>query len=285
MRKWIVVVAMIAIGLTVLFALRNNRSVREQAQSAIARQAPSQKEGRRADKVQSTVAARGDQDLGGIDVERKRRIVNAASACARVDSFREMAAREAGDASNNGLASLSEVQLRNFEEAERQCSADPAARTAPVDEFMVDLARGGNMAAAACYIVGSFHPKRHGVAPPDDPTYRQLVPELIERGVAAGDWRIISVAASVHGPRQAGSVFTYLPPPNPEMNFVYVKMLELGATAEEKAELQAVLVEMGKELSPAERKRAEDRAESLFRAHFAQAPAYSRGKQSLCVGF
>ncbi|ALN83043.1 hypothetical protein LA76x_4941 [Lysobacter antibioticus] len=83
----------------------------------------------------------------------------------------------------------------------------------------------------------------------------------------------------------AGSTFTYMPPPDPALYYRYVKLLELGALGEEKAELQAVLAQLAKNLSSAETMTAEKKAESLFQAHFAQAPPFKHGSQPLCVDF
>lgn len=282
MHKWKILLVVAATGLAVLLFAINDWPMPEHSSLRTTQLVPLQD---LASRSAEASRVRSPQILSGIDIERKRRIVNAASACAKVDSFREMAAAVAGPASSNPLAGLSDVQRRNFERVEEQCSTDSAARTAPVDEFLADLARSGNMAAAACYAFGGIRSQLHGVPPPNDANYRQLVPELIERGVAAGDWTMVSLAGSVNSPRRAGSPFTYLPPPEPKLEYRYIKLLELGANSEEKADLQMVLAELAKNLSHVERNEAEVAAKSLFNAHFIHSGPYRHGSQPLCMDF
>lgn len=281
MRGRNLVLLVVTIGLAVVVFVSRDWAAPEHLSSLTTQRASSQGSAN----SKSGPEVYGVPILSGIDAERKRRILNAAVACKRADYFREAATRAARTTSGNPSDSLSEVQLRNFEQAQRQCSTDPAARTAPVNEFLADLARNGNMAAAACYASGGIRSGRHGVPPPDDANYRKLVPVLIDRGVAAGDWQMVSLAAAINGARMAGSPFTYMPPPKPELEYLYVKLLELGAQAEEKVDLQAVLTQLAKKLSPSEITAAELRAESLFLAHFSQSPPYRHGSQPLCADF
>lgn len=135
---------------------------------------------------ESDTAAEGPSsmapDPSGISEQRKRKIVTAAFACRKADYFRQQAEVLGGARGGNALPVLSEVQRRYFQEAESVCASDPAARTAPVDDFLADLAQGGNMTAASCYLAGGIRERRHGIAPPDNPRYRQLAPVLVERG-------------------------------------------------------------------------------------------------------
>jgi hypothetical protein len=285
MRRWIIALAIVIGGIALLIAFNHYKAERQQERPAKDKLAPAAPEQSGRDAQAASAAPSRDQSLAGIDLKRKRRILNAAIGCAKADYFRKMAALQAGPTGSDPLARLSAVQRLNFDKADQQCQTDPAARTAPVEEFLADLARNGNVAAGACYIAGGMSTNQQGIAPRDDASYRQLVPRLIERGLAAGDWSTVSLAASIEAPRPSGSPYTHLPPPKPELNYLYTKLLELGATADEKADLQSILADKSKTLSPAQRKSAEVRAEQLYQAHFARSPPYSHGAHPLCEGF
>lgn len=225
------------------------------------------------------------EDLGTIDDERKRTIVRAAFACRQADRFRATAKAMAGPSAANPEAALSPVQRDNLRKAQAECSADVAARTVPVGDFLLDLAQRGNSAAATCYVAGSYREQNGDAPPPDDPRYRQAVPKLIEQGIAAGDWTMASLAASINSTRRAGSPYTHLTSPDPVLALLYTKLMELGSEGQEKADLQTIVTDLGRNLTPADRKSAEARAETLFRTHFARSGPYTHGRQALCRDF
>lgn len=282
MRKWILAMMPVAIGLILLFATRAGWQAFERAQmhrthtDAFATSI--------ADARPSAQSASTGRAFGRIDSERKRKILNAAAGCRKVDRFRETASALAGPASADPLASLNAIQRLHFDNALVQCIQDRAARTAPLEEFLIDLANQGNMAAAACYAYGGFRSRRHGVAPRLDPRYVRLVPEWIDSGLAAGSWRMAALAAAVDAPRRAGSPFTHLPPPKPPLEYRYIKLLALGASGEEATDLQSILAEIAKTLTPAERAAADAAALDLFQRYFAQAGPYRRA-EPLCENF
>lgn len=95
--------------------------------------------------------------LNGLDDRRKRKIVTACF-CMLESRFLPASGRCTGlGRSEQPARGISDVQQRYFQQAEKTCVSDPAARTAPVDDFLADLAWGGNMAAAACSLRG--HPR------------------------------------------------------------------------------------------------------------------------------
>lgn len=236
-------------------------------------------------KESESVAPANSAPLVGISEERKRLIVQAAFACQRADRLRDYAKLQAKINSVSQADALTPDQRANLQREEGLCASDPAAKTAPVEDFLIDLANAGNAAAAACYVSGSGRERRHAEPPTDDPRYRRLVPLLVERGVAAGDWRMVSMASSINTPRQAGSQYTHLSAPDPVLNYQYIKLMQLGAVADEKNDLQMVLASLGEELSPADRKRAEAKAEEIFKASFAQKAPYSRKNNVWCADF
>ncbi|WP_141233533.1 hypothetical protein [Lysobacter antibioticus] len=241
---------------------------------------------RAADKYDATESPSSvARSLSGISEQRKRKIVTAAFACQKADFFRRQAEAVGGARGGNALPGLSEVQRRYFQEAESVCASDPAARTAPVDDFLADLAQGGNMAAASCYLAGGIRERRHGIAPPDNPRYRQLAPVLVERGVRAGSWAVVSQASAINSLRSAGSPYIHLPPPDLIANYRYTRLKQIGAVDNEKLELDAVLTDLAKALPEAAVKKADKEAEELFRSHFTKSGPYRYRDQTLCDSF
>lgn len=281
MRKWIAVAVLAVLAIGVFLLLGRTRLEQKQVQATDAASASSPPV------LTAPVEAAGDpesaSESGSLGTERKKAIVNAAFACRRMDSLLQMARAQAGPDESNPESRLTEVQRTNLAKAKEECASDAAARTAPIGELLVDLARRGNAAAASCYVSGAYvaqghEPQARGTQ------YAQIVPSLVRSGIAAGDWSMVAIAASINGRRMANSPYLSLPPPDAKLEYAYMKLMELGAVGAEKADMQMILVDMAKKLSPADRKSAESSAEELFRAHFAQGAPYKQSAQPLCEG-
>lgn len=231
-------------------------------------------------------AAPSNSSAGAAKLDQARlvSVLGAGVACQRANRFSEQQRfYENSLEGENPMPPLTSQALALWKEAEKKCRSEPAARKADLEEIAIRAAQLGSAKAATCYVSSALKPsRRHGEAPPVDNRYRQLVPGFIEQGIKAGDWTMVGLAASINGPRRAGSSFVRLPPPDSKLAYMYLKLLELGAEGDEKLDLQLLLLQNAGELGDAERFDAESQAVQIFNSYFSRSGPYRHG--AVCEG-
>jgi len=271
MKRWIFVLA-IVLALAAFWLVRSRSHQSAEIQKGVARA-----EGGEPAFLQGAASSGGNpgQRHGGFNIQKVVSILEASAACERVraltagQSIQSSGARQMPSAKN---------------EAERLCESEPLARTANIEDLAILAARNGNTKAAVCYASAGLRRRGHDDVKRVDDQYRALAPGFIARGVRSGSWAAVSIAAAMNDQNRERS-FQDLPPPDKRLQFMYTKLMELGAVDEEKLDLQLVLLSQAKDLNEAERFDAENQARQLFNSYFTASGVFKHDGEPLCEGF
>lgn len=109
-----------------------------------------------------------------------------------------------------------------------------------VEQAALRAARLGDSAAAECYIIlanQSMHPGT-SCATPNAPVACDLAARdtfvrnarfLLERGLASGDWRMVSMAAMTANPREPGWIHALADPADATLSYRMHRLMQRGA--------------------------------------------------------
>ena len=151
------------------------------------------------------------------------------------------------------------------------------------------------MDAAECYLAAAFPMDRQRW---EDPRfwneYRREVPRLIDRGLAAGDWRIVQRARMVYAPGpiprlaepwlQPGVIMPRLAAPVEDrlQNYAFTRLGVLGGVDRPWSSGDAVLRQAASSLTPAQIAAADAWAARTFATSFGGRPKPSSPPDFIC---
>jgi len=169
-------------------------------------------------------------------------------------------------------------QMRdNLTGVENMCTeGDRAELVRDVDQILLAAARGGNKTAAACYLDRSFHDlwrfQDISGAPPEAEfeRYVQFAPEYAEAAVKQGNWSVVSLMGFAYAPNKNRGLLAQTFRTDPVKEYAYVKLQELGATGELKAQKVERLsaIRASGSVSEADLQQSEAWAQTTFEKYF-----------------
>jgi hypothetical protein len=166
---------------------------------------------------------------------------------------------------------------------ENMCTeGDKAELSRDVDQILLAAAQAGNKTAAACYLDRRFHdfwrpPDTFGShdisgSPPaaEFERYAQFAPEFADAAVKDGNWSVVSLMGFAYAPSKNRGLFAQTFPTDPVKEYAYVKLQELGATGELKAQKAERLnaIRASGSVSEADLQQSEAWAQSMFEKYF-----------------
>jgi len=167
--------------------------------------------------------------------------------------------------------------------SENMCTeGDKAELARDVDQILLAAARAGNKTAVACYLDRSFQdfwrpPDIFGSddisgAPPaaEYERYVQFAPEFADAAVKDGNWSVVSLMGFAYAPSKKYGLFAQVFPTDPVKEYAYVKLQELGATGELKAQKAERLnaIRASGSVSEADVQQSEAWAQDMFEKYF-----------------
>lgn len=161
--------------------------------------------------------------------------------------------------------------------SENMCTeGDKAELARDVDQILLAAAQSGDKKALACYLDRQFHYlwryEDTSGAPPEAEyeRYVQLAPELVDAAVKHGDWTVVALMGFAYGSHKNRGLFAQVFPPDPVKEYAYVKLQELGATGELKAQKAERLstIRASGNVSDADLQQSEAWAQSTFEEYF-----------------
>src|SRR5690348_3115693 len=158
-----------------------------------------------------------------------------------------------------------------LEGIENMCTeGDKAELARDVDQILLAAARAGDKKAAACYLDASFHDLAGTPQQAEFERYTQLAPQFVETAVKQGNWSVVSLMGFAYAQGKKFGLFAQVFPIDPVKEYAYVKLQELGATGElkaQKAERLNSIRESGA-VPEADLQRSESWAQSMFEKYF-----------------
>lgn len=217
------------------------------------------------------------------DIAAATRLVRDLDRCNRLRSTQWRNAGATDDLTRRSTEGMSAAQLRTYQalleavELRQQAARQDQALCAGVDERMLgslvaniaQAARLGDAQARACYLErGPLYDARSLIRSPDALRgYRATATQLVEAGLAAGDWRVVDLLQQAYEPG-SGSLLGGLLGADPVQHYRYLKLYRLGAEPHRAAELDRRLSAVASGLSPAEVAQADAWAQNTLDAGF-----------------
>jgi hypothetical protein len=145
--------------------------------------------------------------------------------------------------------------------------------TANVYPTLLAAAKLGDTSAAACYASAIAPLPTDKKSQQDVQAFRTAANELVNAGIARGDWRFVEIMT--HATGNLGHRFDWfghLVPPSREQGYRYRKLLRLAATGTLAADLDEELAALAKHLSPETVQAMDTQAQRDYEAHFVNSP-------------
>ncbi|AND70286.1 hypothetical protein ATSB10_28320 [Dyella thiooxydans] len=161
-------------------------------------------------------------------------------------------------------------RIEQFQRAQSGCSADPKVQEADFRATLIAAVATGDPDVEDCYVEGWSN-----ATSADIPMYVRTSEQLIAKGLARGDWRIVAVLANPIEPEglAGAGMAINLPQLGSWMtDYRFNRLLWLGARGQY-ADMENFEVEAAARwLRPAARRRADAWAQAEFRRHFSHSP-------------
>jgi hypothetical protein len=165
---------------------------------------------------------------------------------------------------------------------ENMCTeGDKAELARDVDQILLAAARAGNKTAAACYLDRRFHdilrsPHMWGgdisgsLSEVESERYEQFAQQFADAAVKDGNWSVVAWMGFAYAPSKKYGLAAQVFSTDPVKEYAYVRLQELGATAELKAKKSARLsvLRASGSISDADLQRSEAWAQSTFEKYF-----------------
>jgi hypothetical protein len=161
--------------------------------------------------------------------------------------------------------------------SENMCTeGDKAELARDVDQILLAAAQSGDKKAVACYLDRQFHDlwRYQDISgrPPEAEfeRYAQFAPEFVDAAVKDGNWSVVSFMGFVYGPNKNRGLLAQTFRTDPVKEYGYVKLQELGATGELKAQKAERLssIRASGNVSEADLQQSEAWAQSTFEKYF-----------------
>lgn len=217
------------------------------------------------------------------DAAAATRLVRDLDRCNRLRSTQWRNAGATEELTGHSTEGMSAAQLRTYQalleamELRQQAARQDQALCAGVDDRMLgslvaniaQAARLGDEQARACYLErGPLYDARSLIRSPDALRgYRGAATQLVEAGLAAGDWRVVDLLQQAYEPGSK-SLLGGLLGADPVQHYRYLKLYRLGAESHRAAELDRRLSAVATGLSPAQVAQADAWAQNTLDAGF-----------------
>jgi hypothetical protein len=155
--------------------------------------------------------------------------------------------------------------------SENMCTeGDKAELARNVDQILLAAAQAGDKKAAACYLSVFLHDVAGPPPEAEYERYTQFAPQYVEDAVKQGNWSVVSLMGFAYGPNKNRGLLAQTFRTDPVKEYAYVKLQELGATGELKAQKTERLnsLRTSGAVSEAELQRSEAWAQSMFEKYF-----------------
>lgn len=217
------------------------------------------------------------------DAAAATRLVRDLDRCSRLRSDQWRNAGAADDLTAHSTEGMNAAQLRTYQalleamelrqQRERQdralCAGVGDAMLAGLVANIAQAARLGDEQARACYLErGPLYDARSLIRRPDALRgYRATATQLIDAGLAAGDWRVVDLLQRAYEPG-GQSLLAGLLGADPLQHYRYLKLYRLGAEAHRAGALDQQLRAVAAGLSPAQIAQADAWAQNTLDAGF-----------------
>lgn len=217
------------------------------------------------------------------DAAAATRLVRDLDRCSRLRSSQWRNAGATEELTRRSTEGMSAAQLRTYQalldamELRQQRAQQEQAMCAGVgDDMLASLvgniaqaARLGDEQARACYLErGPLYDARSLIRRPDALRgYRAAATQLVEAGLAAGDWRVVDLLQQAYEPGSK-SLLGGLLGADPVQHYRYLKLYRLGAESHRAQQLDQQLAAVAAGLGPAQIAEADAWAQNTLDAGF-----------------
>ena len=217
------------------------------------------------------------------DADAARRLVRDLDRCSRQRAADWKNAGTTQALLDRGTEGMNAAQLRTYQtlldamDVRQQTAARNRDLCAGVDDRMLDTlvaniaqaARLGDADARACYLgEGPLYNVRSLLEHPGVlQSYRRDANAMIERGLAAGDWRVVDLLQRAYEPGAQGLLAGMLGP-DPAQHYRYLKLYRLGAEPHRAGQLDRQIAAVAASLPPERIYEADRWAQTAFKENF-----------------
>lgn len=162
------------------------------------------------------------------------------------------------------LLEAMELRQQSARAVQDLCAGVDEAMLGTLVANMAQAARLGDKDARACYLDrGPLYDARSLLARPQSlQTYKQQAQNMIQAGLASGDWRVVDLLRQAYEPG-AQNLLAGLVGADPVQHYRYLKLYRLGAEAHRAAGLDRELAAAASGLTPAQLSEAEQWAQAM----------------------